>query len=73
MQKLEQRRKQKLLPKRKCNLSVNIALTGTPGTGKTSLASRFEHNSSQSMITIQKFLLEKMTEGNWLIDIDKTE
>ena len=71
MQKLEQRKKLKLLPKRKCNLSVNIALTGTPGTGKTSLTSRLEHN----IVSINNHYPEisngKDEEGNWLIDLEK--
>ena len=71
MQKLGQRKKPKLLPKRKCNLSVNIALTGTPGTGKTSLSSKLNHD----LVSINDFYSEisngKDEEGNWLIDLEK--
>tara|TARA_Y100001970_G_scaffold22993_1_gene26823 strand:+ start:115 stop:624 length:510 start_codon:yes stop_codon:yes gene_type:complete len=50
---------------------VNIALTGTPGTGKTSLAIRLEHN----IVSINNHYPEisngKDEEGNWLIDLKK--
>ena len=50
---------------------MNIALTGTPGTGKTSLASRLEHN----IVSINNHYPEisngKDEEGNWLIDLEK--
>ena len=71
MQKLEQRRKQKLLPKRKCNLSVNIALTGTPGTGKTSLSRLLDLNTLSINDYYPKISNGKDVEGNWLVDIDK--
>jgi len=71
VQKLEQRKKLKLLLKRKCNLSVNIALTGTPGTGKTSLSSKFDCN----LVSINDYYAEisngKDEEDNWLIDLEK--
>ncbi len=50
---------------------MNIALTGTPGTGKTSLAIRLEHN----IVSINNHYPEisngKDEEGNWLIDLKK--
>ena len=50
---------------------MNIALTGTPGTGKTSLTSRLDHN----IVSINNHYSEisngKDEEGNWLIDLDK--
>ena len=71
MQKLEQKKKLKLQPKRKCKLSVNIALTGTPGTGKTSLSSKADYNT----VSINDYYAEisngKDEEDNWLIDLEK--
>ena len=71
MQKLERRKKLKLQPKRKCKLSVNIALTGTPGTGKTSLSSKFDYN----LVSINDYYAEisngKDEKDNWLIDLEK--
>ena len=71
MQKLEQKKKLKLQPKRKCKLSVNIALTGTPGTGKTSLSSKIDYNT----VSINDYYAEisngKDEEDNWLIDLEK--
>ena len=71
MQKLELKGKLKLLPKRKCRLSVNIALTGTPGTGKTSLSSKLDN----TVVSINNHYSDisngKDEEGNWLIDLDK--
>ena len=50
---------------------MNIALTGTPGTGKTSLASRFNYN----LVSINDYYAEisngKDEEDNWLIDLEK--
>jgi len=71
VQKLEQRKKLKLLPKRKCNLSVNIALTGTPGTGKTSLASRLEYKIFSINDYYPKISIGKDDDGNWLVDLKK--
>ena len=71
MQKLEQRRKQKLLQRRNYNLSVNIGLTGTPGTGKTTLARLLDFNTISISNYYPKISAGKDTEGNWLVDIDK--
>ena len=50
---------------------MNIALTGTPGTGKTSLSSKLGRN----LVTINDYYSDisngKDEEGNWLIDLDK--
>jgi len=50
---------------------VNIALTGTPGTGKTSLTSRLEHNIVSINNHYPKISNGKDEEGNWLIDLEK--
>ena len=50
---------------------MNIALTGTPGTGKTSLSSKIDYN----LISVNDYYSDisngKDEEGNWLIDLDK--
>ena len=50
---------------------MNIALTGTPGTGKTTLSGKLKYN----IISINDFYENisdgKDTEGNWLIDLEK--
>ena len=50
---------------------MNIALTGTPGTGKTSLSSKFDYN----LVSINDYYAEisngKDEEDNWLIDLEK--
>ena len=71
MQKLERRKKLKLQPKRKCKLSVNIALTGTPGTGKTSLSSKLDYNLVSINDYYAKISNGKDEEDNWLIDLEK--
>ncbi|MBB89163.1 MAG: toxin [Euryarchaeota archaeon] len=71
VQKPELKKKLRLLLKRKCNLSVNIALTGTPGTGKTTLSGKLKYN----IVSINDFYENisdgKDSEGNWLIDLEK--
>ena len=71
MQKLEQRKKLKRLPRRKCNLSVNISLTGTPGTGKTSLSQKLDYNIISINDYYPKISSDKDEKNNWLIDLDK--
>ena len=50
---------------------MNIALTGTPGTGKTSLSSKFDYN----LVSINDYYAEisngKDEKDNWLIDLEK--
>lgn len=50
---------------------MNIGLTGTPGTGKTSLSKLLDCN----LISINDYYPDisngKDSEGNWLIDLDK--
>ena len=50
---------------------MNIALTGTPGTGKTSLSNKFDYN----LVSINDYYAEisngKDEEDNWLIDLEK--
>ncbi len=50
---------------------MNIALTGTPGTGKTSLSSKLDYN----LVSINDYYSEisngKDEEDNWLIDLEK--
>ncbi len=50
---------------------MNIALTGTPGTGKTTLSGKLKYN----IISINDFYEDisdgKDSEGNWLIDLEK--
>ena len=50
---------------------MNIALTGTPGTGKTSLSNKIDYN----LVSINDYYSDisngKDNEGNWLIDLDK--
>ena len=50
---------------------MNIALTGTPGTGKTTLSGKLKYN----IISINNFYKNisdgKDAEGNWLIDLEK--
>ena len=71
MQRQGPRKKQRLQPKRKCSLSVNIALTGTPGTGKTSLSSKVDCDTVSINDYYAQISNGKDEENNWLIDLDK--
>ena len=50
---------------------MNIALTGTPGTGKTSLSLLLDLNTLSINDYYPKISNGKDVEGNWLVDIDK--
>ena len=50
---------------------MNIALTGTPGTGKTSLSQLLDLNTLSINDYYPKISNGKDIEGNWLVDIDK--
>ena len=50
---------------------MNIALTGTPGTGKTSLSKLLDLNTLSINDYYPKISNGKDVEGNWLVDIDK--
>ena len=50
---------------------MNIALTGTPGTGKTTLSRLLDFSVISINDYYPKISNGKDTEGNWLIDIDK--
>ena len=50
---------------------MNIALTGTPGTGKTSLSRLLDLNTLSINDYYPKISNGKDVEGNWLVDIDK--
>mgnify|MGYP003322657266 CR=1 FL=1 len=50
---------------------MNIALTGTPGTGKTSLSRLLDLNTLSINDYYPRISNGKDVEGNWLVDIDK--
>ena len=50
---------------------MNIALTGTPGTGKTSLSRLLDLNTLSINDYYPIISNGKDVEGNWLVDIDK--
>ena len=50
---------------------MNIALTGTPGTGKTSLSKILNLNTLSINDYYPNISNGKDAEGNWLVDIDK--